>query len=61
MGSGSNQSTAGLIGTKKEADNYQLKTEDTFWLQRGVAFYPLSNLKSLTKYFPERSRYRSFC
>jgi hypothetical protein len=52
MGSGSNQSTAGFIGTKKEADNYQLKTEDTFWLQKGGAFYPLSNLKSLTKYFP---------
>jgi hypothetical protein len=52
MGSGSNQSTAGFIGTKKEVDNYQLKTEDAFWLQKGGAFYPASNLKSFVKFFP---------
>jgi len=66
MGGGSNQSTAGFIGAKKTAtdpnkietynlqlpDSYQLKPENLFWVQKGAAFYPTSNLKKIIKLFP---------
>jgi len=66
MGGGSNAAIGGFVGTRKDnsgpnkimsydmnlPDGYQIKTENEYWVQKGGAFYPTTNMKKIVKLFP---------
>ncbi|MBK0380117.1 hypothetical protein [Mucilaginibacter segetis] len=66
-GGGSNNSIGGFIGVKQTKgttyvdydmtlpENYELKSENVFWLQKKGVFYEASNLKKVEKLFSEKS------